>query len=73
VLDDYIYATTSPIYVRVAGSTPKPAADAAFFLAWIDRLTETVKANRSWNTTAERASVLQTLDQARRIYFDLSK
>ena len=73
VLDDYVYATTSPIYVSVAGSVPKPADDAAFFIAWIDRLVEATKANKNWNTAAERVSVLQTLEQARRIYVGLLK
>jgi Tol biopolymer transport system component len=68
VLDDYVYATTSPIYVRVAGSVPKPADDAAYFIAWIDRLAEAAKANIDWNTTAERVSVLQMLDRARQVY-----
>ena len=73
VLDDYVYATTSPIYVRVAGSAPKPAADAAFFIGWTDRLAEATKANRNWNTSAERASVLQMLDRARQVYVNLSR
>jgi hypothetical protein len=71
VLDDYVYATTSPIYVNMAGSAPKPADDAAFFITWIDRLVETAKANTNWNTAAERASVLETLDRARQIYSGL--
>ena len=71
VLDDYVYATTSPIYVRVAGSAPKPTDDAEYFIGWIDRLTETTKANKNWNTTAERVSVLTMLDQARQIYVGL--
>ncbi len=71
VLDDYVYATTSPIYVKVAGSTPKPTDDAAYFIAWIDRLIETARANGNWNTTTERISVLQMLDQARQIYVGL--
>ncbi len=73
VLDDFIYATTSPIYVSVKGSDPKSADDAAFFISWIDRLTEATKANGNWNTPAERVSVLQMLDQARRIYARLQK
>jgi hypothetical protein len=68
VLDDYIYATTSPIYVNVKGSVSKPADDAAYFIAWIDRLAQATKDNQNWNTTAERASVLQMLDQARQVY-----
>ena len=73
VLDDYVYATTSPIYVNVEGSLPKPAEDAAYFIAWIDRLVEATKANRNWNTTAERVSVLQMLDHARQVYVSLLK
>jgi Tol biopolymer transport system component len=73
VLDDYIYATTSPIYVSMAGSLPKPADDAAYFIAWIGRLVEAAKANQNWNTTAERVSVLQMLDQARQVYVNLQK
>jgi TolB protein len=73
VLDDYVYATTSPIYINVAGSRPKPIDDAAFFITWIDRLSDAAKANTNWNTDAEKASVLQMLNQARRIYADLQK
>lgn len=73
VLDDYVYATTSPIYVRVAGSNPHPAVDVAFFETWIDRLSDAAKASREWNTEAERASVLQTLDRARSVYVGLQK
>jgi hypothetical protein len=73
VLDDYVYATTSPIYVSVEGSVTKPADDATFFIAWIDRLTQATNANNNWNTTAERASVLQMLDQARQVYVSLQK
>jgi len=73
VLDDYVYATTSPIYVAVAGSAPKPAEDAAYFIAWIDRLSEAAKANKNWNTPGERDSVLHTLDRAREVYVNLRR
>lgn len=71
VLDDYVYATTSPIYVSVEGSVPKPADDAAFFMLWIDRLAQGAKSNTNWNTAAERLSVLEMLDQARQVYVGL--
>ncbi len=73
VLDDYPYATTSPIYVTVAGSNAKPAEDAAYFVAWIDRMIEDAKSNRDWNTEAEKASVLDLLQQARTVYVSLQK
>lgn len=73
VYDDYIYATTSPIYIDVAGSIPHPREDAAFFIKWIDRLTTLVDANANWNTRAEKASTLQMLQTAREIYVKLQK
>jgi TolB protein len=71
ILDLYPYATTSPIYVNVAGSAPKSASDAAYFIAWIDRLIEAAKANQDWNTEAEKRAVLQLLREARDIYVKL--
>jgi TolB protein len=68
VLDDYVYATTSPVYVSVGGAAAKSAVDAAFFLAWIGRLEATVRSNQDWNTSEEKAMVLKTLDQARQLY-----
>jgi TolB protein len=68
ILDLYPYATTSPIYVTVADSIPKAPEDAAYFLAWIGRLEEAVKANHDWNTEAEKTTVLKTLDDAREVY-----
>ena len=38
ILDAYPYATTSPIYVRVGDEAVKSHEDAAYFVAWIDRL-----------------------------------
>jgi TolB protein len=71
VLDDYVYATTSPIYIKVAGSTPHPKEDATFFLTWIDRLNAALNASTDWNTEDEKTSVLQTLSQGRQIYLRL--
>ncbi len=68
ILDIYPYGTTAPIYVTVAGSTPRASEDAAYFIAWIGRLEEAVKANRDWHTETEKTAVLKTLDDAREVY-----
>ena len=73
VLDDYVYATTSPIYVTVPGAATKSAEDAAYFVAWIDRLGEAAKANHDWNNEAEKTSVLKLLDEARQVYLSLQE
>jgi len=73
ILDMYPYATTSPIYVTVAGSHPKPVEDAAYFVAWIDRMIDAAKKNQDWNTEAEKTSVLNTLGSAREVYVQIGK
>jgi TolB protein len=65
VLDNYVYATTSPIYVTLAGRAPRSPADARFFAAWVDRTTETTSAYPDWNSDVEKAHVLDRLRQAK--------
>lgn len=73
VLDIYPYATTSPIYVRVADSSPRASEDAAYFVAWIERLKENARASSDWNTEAEKTTVLDLLERARSVYANLLK
>jgi len=68
ILDLYPYATTSPVYVSVAGAPVPSAADAAYFVAWIDRLISAARGNTLWNTEAEKQSVLAMLQEARKKY-----
>lgn len=68
VLDLYPYATTSPVYVTVGGAKTKSAGDAAYFVAWIDRMIGAAKSSQDWNTEAEKKAVLETLTAAREVY-----
>jgi TolB protein len=68
VLDTYVYATTSPIYVTVAGNKPRSPDDARYFAAWMDRMTETTAAYPDWNNAAEKRSVLERLAQAKAVF-----
>jgi TolB protein len=71
VLDTYVYATTSPIYVTVAGRKPRSPDDARYFAAWIDRMTETTAAYPDWNSAAEKQRVLDRLAQAKAVFIGL--
>ncbi len=71
VLDKYVYATTSPIYITVAGKRPRSPEDAKYFAAWIDRVTEATAAYPDWNSPAEKAYVMGRLAEARKIYENL--
>jgi TolB protein len=68
VLDLYPYATTSPVYVSVAGAPQESPKDAAYFVAWINRLVEAAKAHTDWNNDAEKKSVMEMLEKARVVY-----
>ncbi len=63
VLDLYPYATTSPIYFE---APPPPAPDdAAYFVAWMDRVIEAALARGGWNSEQEKADTLAYLNDAR--------
>jgi hypothetical protein len=65
VLDLYPYATTSPVYLTVAGRPARSAEDAEYFLRWIDRVEGAVRASRDWNSDAERDATLELIARAR--------
>ena len=44
ILDNFVYATTSPIYVSLRGAGPRSPEDARYFVAWIDQLLSTTDA-----------------------------
>jgi TolB protein len=68
ILDNFVYATTSPIYVVIGAEQPRSPDDARFFEAWIDHLAETTAAYPDWNSTSEKAAVLGRLKEARAVY-----
>ena len=65
VLDNYVYATTSPVYVNIGGRAPRSAVDAAWFVAWVDRVREATERYPDWNSPAEKARVLAQIAAAR--------
>jgi hypothetical protein len=71
ILDLYPYATTSPIYVRMDGAPLSNKTDSAYFVAWVDRMIVAAQGNTSWNTDAEKESVLSLFREARSRYAKL--
>lgn len=73
ILDLYPYATTSPIYVNVAGAPLRSPADAAYFVAWMDRLISAARASSMWNTEGEKQKVLTLFETAKQKYEALAR
>jgi TolB protein len=68
VMDNYTYATTSPVYVTIAGKRAYSKKDAEYFEAWIDRTIEITSQYPDWNSPAEKELVLKKLREARWVY-----
>ncbi|HEV8355540.1 MAG TPA: CehA/McbA family metallohydrolase [Gemmatimonadales bacterium] len=68
VLDIYPFATTSPVYVTVAGRPIRSAEDARWFVRWIERLEAGAAAHTGWNTEAENKTVLDHLAEAKAVF-----
>jgi hypothetical protein len=68
VLDKYVYATTSPIYVTIAGKAPRSTEDAKYFAAWVGRTIDATSNYPDWNSPAEKEYVLRRLAEGKAVY-----
>jgi TolB protein len=68
VMDSYSYATTSPVYVTIAGKRAYSKKDAEYFEAWIGGTIETTSQYPDWNSPAEKDLVMKRLREAREVY-----
>jgi TolB protein len=73
ILDLYPYATTSPVYVDIAGAPLRNTEDAAYFVAWMERLITAAQSSTTWNTETEQQAVLAIFQKARQKYENIAK
>jgi TolB protein len=73
ILDLYPYATTSPVYVYMAGVPLRNTEDAAYFVAWMGRLVRAAQESTAWNTETEQQAVLAIFEKARQKYENIAK
>ncbi|MGA8620768.1 MAG: CehA/McbA family metallohydrolase [Candidatus Sulfotelmatobacter sp.] len=73
ILDLYPYATTSPVYVDIAGAPLRNTEDAAYFVAWMGRLITAAQSSTTWNTETEQQAVLAIFQKARQKYENIAK
>jgi TolB protein len=72
VLDKYVYATTSPVYVTIGGKPALSPEDARYFAAWIQQTIEATSNYPDWNSPAEKENVLKRLAEAKAVYEKLA-
>jgi len=71
VLDNYVYATTSPIYVTIGGKKPTSPEDAKYFVAWIERVMQETARYPDWNSAGEKEYVMGKLEEGKRVFEEL--
>ena len=71
ILDNYVYGTTSPIYVTVDGKKPSSREDAEYFVKWMDRTMAMASKYTYWNSDGEKEFALKKLEEAKKIYESL--
>jgi TolB protein len=64
ILDLYPFASTSPVYVVVGNAPVACGTDAEYFLKWINLLSQRVRSDTNWNTSAERAQTQDLISRA---------
>jgi hypothetical protein len=68
VLDNYVYATTSPIYATIRGKKPRSPEDAKYFVAWIERVMDATSHYPDWNSAEEKVYVMKKLQEGKSIF-----
>ena len=68
VLENYVYATSSPIYVTIGGRKPRSSEDAKYFVDWMERVIGATSRYRDWNLAGEKELVMSRLREAKAVY-----
>jgi len=68
VLDKYVYATTSPIYVTVGDKPVRSPEDATYFMEWIDNVAKEADLHQGYNTGQEKTETLEIFKKARAVF-----
>ncbi len=66
------FAQTSPVYYQTPGRSPVVAADAKYFLVWMDREMEFYRKETRFKTAADREAMLAFFEKARKVYASLA-
>ena len=73
LMDSYVYAHTSPVYLSKGGRSARSPEDARYFLGWIDRSIELIEGNDRFDTPEQKSEVLSVWHRAREVYADLAE
>ena len=73
LMDSFVYAHTSPVYLAKGGEPARSPEAARYFLKWIDRVLELLEERNTFDTPAQKQEVLKLWHRARQVYAGLAE
>jgi len=72
LMDSYVYAHTSPVYVTRGSARSTSPEDGRYFLRWIDRVLVLLEQSEAFDTPAQKKEVIELWRRARAVYASLA-
>ena len=72
LMDSYVYAHTSPIYVVKGNEAPSSPEDARYFVRWIERVLQLLEESDAFDTAKQKTEVIELWRKGREIYAGLT-
>jgi TolB protein len=72
LMDSYVYAHTSPIYVVKGNEAPSSPEDARYFVRWIDRVLQLLEESDAFDTARQKTEVIELWRRGREVYAGLT-
>ncbi len=68
LLDSFVYAHTSPIYLKTGHAVPQSPEDARYFVKWMDRILQLIDERKDFDSDQEKQEVKEVYSKARVIF-----
>ena len=73
LMDSYVYAHTSPVYVVKGDQVPRSPEDARYFVKWTERVLELLEESQAFDNPTQKEEVLQLWRRGRQVYAELAR
>ncbi len=72
LMDTYVYAHTSPIYLLKGNEAPSSPEDARYFVRWIERVLQMLEESDAFDTAHQKNEVIDLWRRGREVYSTLA-
>lgn len=73
LLDSFVYAHTSPVYLQKGDQKPQSPEDARYFVKWMDRVSQMLDASDNFNTPQQKTEVQSVYSRAKDVFSKMAQ